>query len=105
MPGRGHYVKRGDTVTLRWNLGRDLTGVTAPRVIVAAEPGVTPVIDRSGVVDSPASDGVVSLGITIADFGTGLLEAGKRYLVEIEADGVTHPDSGYEQIKVIADLG
>lgn len=101
----GHHIKRGDTVTLRWNLGRDLTGVTVARVIIAAEPGEVPVIDRSGVIDTPASDGVVSLGITTADYGVGLLEAGKRYLVEVEADGITHPDQGYEQLKIIADLG
>jgi hypothetical protein len=102
-----HKVKRGDAKTIRWTLGRDLTGVSTARVIMAAEPGATPVLDRDGDIDSPPTAGIVSLTLTTGDYGAGKLEAGNSYLVEIEtAPGpLTHPDTTYERIVVIQDLG
>lgn len=102
-------VKRGDLKTLRWNLGRDLTGVTTARVIIAAKAGDTPVVDRNGVIDDIPT-GIVSLALTAADWGVGKLEAGNTYQVEIETSPgpLTHPDDPsrpYEQLHVIADLG
>lgn len=102
-----HIVKRGDGKTLRWDLGRDLSAVTEARVIIARRAGQTPVVDRPGVIESPAADGVVSLTLAPDDYGDGLLEAGRTYVVEVETEPgpLTHPDSGYEKLKVVADLG
>jgi len=101
-----HIVKRGDAKTLRWDLGRDLTGISA-RVIVAPSPGATPAVDRSGVVDSPATAGIVSLTLATSDYGAGKLEAGRDYYVEIETSPgpLTHPDIGHETLRVLQDLG
>lgn len=102
-----HLVKRGDAKTLRWNLGRDLTGVSTARVVMAASVGATPVLDRNGVVDSPATAGIVSLTLVAGDYGAGKLEAGKSYRVEIETlpGPLTHPDTTYETLVVLQDLG
>lgn len=105
-----HGVKRGDLKTLKWNLGRDLTGVTSARVIIATKAGAVPAVDRNGVVVSPATDGIVSLALTAADYGVGKLEAGNVYLVEVETTPgpLTHPDGTsqpYETLTVLADLG
>jgi len=99
-------VKRGDTKTLKWNLGRDLTGVSQVRVIIAKNSDETPAVDRNGVIDTPITDGIVSLALNAGDYGTGKLEPG-TYRVEIETmpGPLTHPDSGYETLSVIADLG
>jgi len=103
----GHVVKRGDAKTIRWTLGRDLTGVSTARVIVATEPGATPVLDRTGVIDAPATAGIVSLTLATSDYGVGKLEATTTYLVEIETSPgpLTHPDTTYETLTVIPDLG
>ena len=103
----GHTVKRDDTKTLRWDLDRDLTTVDTARVIVAVTPGGTPVLDRDGTIDSPATDGIVSLTLATSDYGASKLEVGPQYLVEIETSPgpLTHPDTGYETLRVIQDLG
>jgi hypothetical protein len=102
-----HTVKRGDTKTLRWDLGRDLTGVSSVRVIMAATAGATPVLDRAGTIDSPPTAGIVSLVLAPTDYGSAKLQAGKRYLVEIETSPgpLTHPDTTYEILRVLQDLG
>lgn len=103
-----HIVKRGDAKTLRWNLGRDLTLVSTARVIIAPSPGATAAVDRNGVIDSPATAGIVSLGLVVGDYGVGKLEAGREYFVEIETlpGPLTHPDeAGYERLHVLQDLG
>lgn len=110
MPSTSHSVKRGDTKTLKWDLGRDLTGVTTARVIISKAAGVTPAVDRSGVIVSPATGGIVTLALAAADYGAGKLEAGNVYLVEIETSPgpLTHPDGGaapYATLTVLADLG
>lgn len=101
-----HFAKEGDTKTLRWNLGRDLTAVTQARVIISREVAVaTPAVDRNGVIDAPPSAGIVSLALVAGDYAAGKLEAG-LYRVEIETQPgpLTHPDSGYELLHVVADL-
>jgi hypothetical protein len=103
-----HIVKRGDTKTLRWNLGRDLTAVVTARVIIAPEPGATPVLDRAGNIEAPATAGIVALTLDVADYAPTKLVAGTQYLVEIETSPgpLTHPDSdGYETLHVVQDLG
>lgn len=105
----GDSVKRGDTKTLKWDLGRDLSAVTAARVIIAAKVGSASVLDRNGVI-TDAVNGLVELALTVDDFGVGKLEAGTTYLVEIETQPgpLTHPDDvakPYETLRVLADLG
>lgn len=104
----GHRVKRGDTKTLRWSLGRDLTGVTVT-VKMARTIGGTLAINRAGVVDAPATAGIVSLALLTTDYAAGKLEAGNVYLVEIETSPgpLTHPDddNAYETLLVRPDLG
>lgn len=110
-----HSVKRGDAKTLKWNLGRDLSAATSARVIIAAAVGATPAIDRDGVIESPASDGIVSLELDPAtDYAAGKLEltadGGRRqYLVEIEVQPgpLTHPDTvanAFGTLTVLPDL-
>lgn len=101
-----HSVKRGDTKTLKWDLGRDLTGVTSARVIIAAKAGDTPAIDRDATIDD-ATRGFVSLALQATDYGAEKLEAGEVYQVEIETlpGPLTHPDNGYAALTVIDDLG
>lgn len=109
-----HTVKRGDAKTLKWNLGRDLAGVT-PRVIIR-EPaaGVAAAIDRPGAIQAPPSDGIVTLALVAGDYSpTKLRVTGSPdlpyFVVEIETTPgpLTHPDdaSGYERIYVLQDLG
>jgi hypothetical protein len=107
MQVQEHTVKRGDGKTLRWNLSRDLSGVSSARVIICRSVGASPVVDRAGNVDSPATAGVVSLALTPADYGTGLLEVGNVYLVEVETlpGPLTHPEEGYGILRVVSDLG
>jgi len=102
-----HIVKRGDAKTLRWNLDRDLTAVSTARVIISPSPGATPAVDRVGVIDSPATAGIVSLGLVAGDYAVNKLEAGNDYLVEIETSPgpLTHPDTTYETLRVLQDLG
>jgi hypothetical protein len=103
-----HTVKRGDTKTLRWDLGRDLTGVSTARVIISPTPGATPVLDRNGVIDSPATAGIVSLALAAGDYGAAKLEVGTvPYYVEIKTSPgpLTHPNNTYERLTVIQDLG
>ena len=99
-------VKRGDTKTLRWNLGRDLTGVTDARVIISLAPGSTIVVDRNGTIEDVAN-GIVSLALLTTDYGPTKLVANRTYSVEIEtAPGtLTHPEVGYEKLTVTPDLG
>lgn len=101
-------VKRGDAKTLKWKLGRDLTGAAA-RVIIASKAGAVPAVDRNGTI-TDAPGGIVSLALTAADYGVGKLEAGNVYLVEVETTPgpLTHPDGTsepYETLTVLADLG
>jgi hypothetical protein len=100
-------VKRGDAKTLRWDLGRDLTGVSTARVIISPRIGATPAVDRDGVIDSPATAGIVSLALLVTDYGSTKLQAGQSYLVEIETmpGPLTHPEVDYERLEVVADLG
>lgn len=103
-----HTVKRGDAKTLRWDLGRDLTAVVTARVIVSESPGATPVVDRNGTIDSPATAGIVSLTLAAGDYAANKLVAGHDYYVEIETTPgpLTHPDTGlYERLSVVQDLG
>lgn len=107
-----HTIKEGDARTLRWNLGRDLTGVDAARVIISVRPGVTPAINRAGTIEDPATDGIVSMAITGDDYAEHKLAvpAGRdkrEFQVEIETTPgpLTHPDNGYETLTVLADLG
>lgn len=102
-----HIVKRGDAKTLRWQLGRDLTAVSTTRVIIAPQPGGTAAVDRAGTIDTPATAGIVSLTLAVGDYGAGKLIAGNEYFVEIETTPgpLTHPDTGYEKLRVIQDLG
>jgi hypothetical protein len=105
-----HRVKRGDLKTLRWNLGRDLTGVTRARVVIAPHPGAAPILDRDGVVEEPPTSGLVGLELLAGDYGPGKLEPrSAHYVVEVETwpGPLTHPDDGhqYERLYVWADLG
>lgn len=104
-------VKEGDSKRLVFDLDRDLTGVTAARVVIASEPGATPAVDRSGVIETPVTGGLVSLTLAPADYGVGKLEAGKYYKLEIETTSpsgtLTHPDdfrTPFLVIHVVADL-
>jgi hypothetical protein len=106
-----HTIKEGDARTLRWDLGRDLTGVTAARVIISVRAGDTPAIDRDGTIDDPPTTGIVSLTLGPDDYSTTKLSVHGRdhmtYQVEIETQPgpLTHPDNGYETLTVLADLG
>lgn len=106
-----HTVKEGDARVLRWNLGRDLTGIDTARVIMSIRPGDTPALNRDGVIDSPPTAGIVSLAIDTDDFSSNGLSVHGRdhmdYLVEIELlpGPHTHPDDGYETLTVLPDLG
>jgi hypothetical protein len=105
-----HSIKRGDTKTIRWNLGRDLTGTSQARVIIKPHPTATAALDRNGVIDTPPSAGIVSLALVAGDYGTGkLTPRAAPYLVEIETSPgpLTHPDDPhqYERLYVYQDLG
>lgn len=106
-----HTIKEGDARTLRWNLGRDLTGVTSARVIISVRAGDTPVVDRGATIEDPVTDGIVSLTLGPDDYGSsGLSVHGREsmtYQVEVETEPgpLTHPDDGYETLTVLADLG
>jgi hypothetical protein len=101
-----HTVKRGDTKTLRWNLGRDLSGVTEAKVIVKPDPAATPAVQRNGTIDD-AVGGIVSLPLIASDYDVGKLYVRPDpFLVEVQTQPgpLTHPDDGYELIYVVADL-
>jgi hypothetical protein len=108
-----HSVKRGDTKTLRWNLGRDLTGVTQARVIIKANPTATAAVDRNAVIETPVTAGIVALALIAGDYGPGKLEPQTAtlpyYRVEIETSPgpLTHPDDPhqYERLYIWQDLG
>lgn len=96
-----HTVKTGDTPTLRWSLGADITGATA-RLHVADRSGEL-VIDEAVTIDTPAT-GDVSYTLD----GTEFTQAGV-YRVEIQTteSGVilTYPKAGYNTITVENELG
>ena len=103
-----HTVKRGDAKTLRWDLGRDLTAVVTARVLISADEGATPIVDRNGTIDAPPTAGIVSLALVAGDYGAGKLVARTNpYFVEVEtAPGpLSHPDNGHELLYVRQDLG
>lgn len=108
-----HTVKRGDLKTLRWNLGRSLSGVTEAKVLIRAPGASSPLIARNGTVDAPASAGIVSLALVAGDWAGGMLAPTDpdgpipHYLVEIQTQPgpLTHPDDGYERLYVDQDLG
>ena len=106
-----HTIKEGDARTLRWNLGRDLSGVTSARVIISVRPGDTPAVDREAEIDDPPEDGIISLTLGPDDYGSSALSVHGRdqmeYQVEVETEPgpLTHPDDGYETLTVLADLG
>lgn len=103
-------VKRGDTKTLRWNLGRDLTGVSTARVVIKPHPTATAAIDRNGTIDTPVTAGIVSLPLLTTDYSpTKLYPRSQPFLVEIETmpGPLTHPDEAHqhEHLYVLQDLG
>ena len=101
-----HVIKRGDAKTLRWNLGRDLSGVTTAKVVIKSDPVASPVVERNASIDD-AVGGIVSLPLTTADYGTAKLHVRPDpFLVEVETQPgpLTHPDDGYELVYVVADL-
>jgi len=105
-----HSVKRGDIKTLRWNLGRDLTGVSTARVLIKAHPTATAAIERNGTIDTPITAGIVSLALQAGDYAAGkLTPRSQPYLVEVETSPgpLTHPDDDhqYERLYVTQDLG
>lgn len=98
-----HTTKTGDTPTLRWTLGRDITGAT-PRVIIAKS-GRNPetIVDRAATVED-ATTGVVSITLTPVETSTP-----GSYAVEVETTSggvvLTHPSDGYETLTIKAGLG
>lgn len=96
----GHSIKTGDTPTLRWTLGRDITGATC-RILIADRTG-TLVVDRQAIVEDPTG-GIVSLTLGATELPEG------TYRVEVETTTgeiiLTHPDNRYESIAVMPDLG
>lgn len=87
-------VKYGDTKTLVFNLGRDLTAVASATVHIAETIGGALAVNRAGsITDIP--NGVVQLPLLAGDYGTNKLEAGKQYYVEVETlpGPLTHPDA------------
>lgn len=101
-----HRVKYGDERTLQWQLNADLTTASGVTVIISASPFKEAVIARAGTIVTPAT-GIVSLTLDTSDYGTGLLEAGENYLVEVEVlpGPVTFPECGYEDLTICYDLG
>lgn len=100
--------KHGDLKVLKWDLGRDLTGVSSARVIFAKSVGATPVIDRNGSLDNPTpTAGIVSLQLQAGDFAADKAQADVEYLVEIETQPgpLTHPDDDYERHVFYSQLG
>ena len=91
-------VKRGDATTLTFDLGVDLTGYTAARVIIAARTGAAPIVDRAGVIAGQT--------VTIALTATDTAVAG-TYQCEVElAPGPhTHPSDGTLTLVIVPDLG
>lgn len=101
-----HIVKRGDAKTLRWNLGRDLSGVTTAKVVIKSDPVASPAVERNASIDD-AVNGIVSLPLTTGDYGTAKLYVRHDpFIVEVETQPgpLTHPDDGYELVYVVADL-
>jgi hypothetical protein len=104
-----HSIKRGDAKTLQWNLGRDLSDVDSARVLIASHPGATAIIDRTAIIDDPATAGTIHVALAASDFGAGKLVARSQpYVVEIETlpGPLTHPDDArrYERLFVTQDL-
>lgn len=97
----GHTVKLGDTPTLQWSLGADITGATA-RLHVADDNGNL-IINQLATIVTPAT-GEVSYTLTGSEF----TEPGV-YRVEIQttegATVLTYPSAGYNTITVEDDLG
>ncbi len=94
----GTVIKRGDSVPLTLDLGVDLAGYTTARVIVAARPGATPIVDRAGTI----SGQTVTITLTPAETATP-----GTYLVEVEMSPGPHtwPSDGSCTLRITPDLG
>jgi hypothetical protein len=105
-----HTAKRGDTKTLQWNLGRDLSSVTQARVIIKPTPTGTAAVDRNGTIVPPATNGIVSLALLTTDYAASkLYPRSDPFLVEVETSPgpLTHPDDphAYERLYILQDMG
>lgn len=90
-------IKRGDAATLTLDLGVDLTGYTAARVLIAPY-GLPPVVDRAGTI----AGSTVVLALTPDDTA-----AAGAYLVEVEMTPGPHtyPSDRYAVLEIAQDLG
>ena len=106
-------IKRGDT---RPVLRLELTSAAAPIDLTSAtsvqiffKQPATAALERAGVIDTPASAGVVTYTFVDADWATGGFALGKgRLEVEVtltSGDILTVPTSGYGEFEVVSDLG
>lgn len=102
-------VKRGDAKLLRFELGRNLTGVSSVTLLLAErKTNGALLITRAGSIETAAT-GVVTFQLATDDYGTGKLVAGQSYRGEVETQPgpLTHPDGGqfpYINLAVLADL-
>jgi len=94
-------VKKGDTHAITYTVNADLTGATVRLLCKqSGRPDLSPTVLASTVTDAPG--GVVSHTLT------GTLAVGLYDIeLEITKSGAisTSPTNGYEQLKVLVDLG
>lgn len=93
-------IKQNDTPTLQWDLDPEPAAGSEVKVIITEGPDYTPIVARAGDLNGAR----VSITLTAAE-----TDRAGHYLAEIESTlaGVTstYPHDGYDEIRIIADLG
>ena len=96
----GHTIKRGDALTLAWDLDPAPDPGSTARVIIRAYQAAAPLVDRAGTL----TGGRVSLDLTSEDTAAA---GDYRAEVEVTTAGrpVTWPSDGYALVRIVPDLG
>ena len=89
-------IKRGDVVTLAWDLSPTPTGATGARVIIAKR-GQTPIVSRAATLATAR----VSITLTALETAVAGL-----YQVEVETTPgpLTYPNDGCDTLMIEEDL-
>lgn len=93
-------VKQGDTPTLEWDLDPEPASDSTVKVIITEGPDITPIVARAGTLIGAR----VSITLTAQE-----TDRAGQYVAEVEvtSGGVkrTYPHDGYDEVRIVADLG
>lgn len=93
-------IKQGDTPTLAWDLDPEPADGSTVKVIISEGSDVTPIVNRAGTINGAR----VTIALTADETDRAGVYVGE---IEVTTGGVkrTYPHDGYDEIRIVADLG